>query len=267
MKTKSLFLALLSCLFLLNLSLAPQAHGARVYLVVDHGVEQDAEAQGRAAVNGVFDFFQRIYGIGLQRDLRIKFSCDKLNYKKAIQDWYGASESQAHLTASSSLGVQRQGDLIVNLGDINGDYQQLFVLCHELVHFYQAQESLDKHGALGWMLEGTADALAAHILETVGVKNARGYKSCWIENLKKVRGVPSLESLHTRQGLMSACYTYGGRVTYATSALAVITLVEWRGYPALFTYFRALKNCSPEDAFYQAFGTRAGDFEKQFRPF
>lgn len=267
MKTKSPVLALVFCLFFFNLCLSPGAHGARVDLVVDHGVEKDAEAQARAAVNGVFDFFQRTYGIGLQRDLRIKFSCDKLNYKRAIQDWYGASESQAHLTASASLGLQRRGDLIVNLGDINSDYIQLFVLCHELVHFYQAQESQDKHGALGWMLEGTADALAAHILETVGVKGARGYKSRWIENLQKVRGIPSLESLHTRQGLMSACHTYGGRVTYTTSALAVMTLVEWRGYPALFTYFRALKNTNPEEAFYQAFGARAGDFEKQFRPF
>jgi len=67
--------------------------------------------------------------------------------------------------------------------------------------------------------------------------------------------------------LMSACHTYGGRVTYTTSALAVITLVEWRGYPALFTYFRALKNTNPEEAFYQAFGAKVGDFEKQFRPF
>lgn len=267
MKTKSLLIALPACLFFLNLCLSPGAYGARVDLVVDHGVEKDAEDQARAAANGVFDFFQKTYGLGLQRDIRIKFSCDKLNYKKAIKDWYGVSESQATLHAYTTAGLQRRGDLIVDLGDINSDYFQLFVLCHELVHFYQGQESQDKHGAIGWMLEGSADALAAHILETVGVKGASGYKKWWIENLKKVRGVPSLESLHTRQGLMSACYTYGSRVTYTTSALAVMTLVEWRGYPALFTYFRALRNASPEDAFYQAFGARIGDFEKQFRPF
>jgi hypothetical protein len=267
MKTKSLLLFLSACLFLLNLGATPDAYGARVDLVVDHGVEKDAEAQARAAVNGVFDFFQKTYGLGLQRDIRIRFSCDKLNYKKAIKDWYGASESQAALQAYTSAGLQRRGDLIVDLGDINSDYFQLFVLCHELVHVYQAQESQDRHGALGWICEGSADALAAHILETVGVKGAKGYKNCWIENLKKVRELPRLESLHTRQGLMSACNTYGGRVTYTTSALAVMTLVDWRGYPALFAYFRALRHSNPEDAFYQAFGTKASDFEKQFRPF
>jgi len=265
MKTNSLVVA--ACLFLLNLCASPAAYGGRIDVVVDHGVEKDAEAQARAAVNGVFDFFQKTYGIGLQRDIRIKFSCDKLNYKKAIQDWYGASEGQASQVAHNTAGLQRRGDLIVNLGDINNDYKQLFVLCHEMVHFYQGQESQDKHGAIGWMVEGSADALAAHILETVGVKNASGYKKWWIENLKKARGLPSLEDLHTHRGLMSACYTYGGRVTYTTSALAVMTLVEWRGYPALFAYFQALKNSSPDDAFYRAFGAKATDFEKQFRPF
>jgi hypothetical protein len=267
MKTKSLLNALLSWLFFLNLCLLPDAYGAWVDLVVDHGVDKDAEAQARAAVNGVFDFFQKTYGIGLQRDIRIKFSCDKLNYKRAIKEWYGASESQASLSAYATSGLQRNGDLIVDIGDINSDYAQLYVLCHELVHFYQGQESQDKHGAIGWMCEGAADALAGHILETVGVKGAKGFKNWWTKHLKTVRELPSLESLHTRQGLMSACVAYGSRVTYSTAALAVMTLVEWRGYPALFTYFRALRNARPEDAFYQAFGAKVTDFEKQFRAF
>ncbi len=267
MKAKSLLIILPACLLFLNLCLSPAAYGGRIDLVVDHGVEKDAEAQARAAVNGVTDFFQNTYGIGLERDIRIKFSCDKLNYRKAIQDWYGASEGQANFVAQNTAGVQQRGTLIVDLGDINSDYSKLFVLCHEMVHFYQAQESQDHHGSIGWMLEGSADALAAHILATVGVKGASGYKDRWIKYLKKAQAIPNLEYLHTHKGLMSACFTYGGFVTYRTSALAVMTLIEWRGYPALFVYFQALKNSSPEDAFYQAFGTKAADFEKQFRPF
>jgi hypothetical protein len=56
-------------------------------------------------------------------------------------------------------------------------------------------------------------------------------------------------------------------IAYNTAALAVLTLVEWRGYPSLFAYFRNLRNSSPEDAFYRAFGSRLNDFEKQFKPF
>ncbi|MBI4795562.1 MAG: hypothetical protein HY790_06945 [Deltaproteobacteria bacterium] len=267
MKIKSLVMTLAACLFLLNVCFSPPAYGGRVDVIVDHGVDKDAEAQARAAVNGIFDFFQKTYGIGLQRDIRIKLSCDKLNYKKAFMNEYGVSEARAASEAKGSLGVQRGGTLLVDLGDIRDNYYQLFVLCHEMVHFYQGQESQDKHGAIGWMLEGSAEALAAHILETVGVKGAKGYKNRSLEMLKKARSIPSLEILHTQPGLMAACGTYGGRVTYTTAAMAVLTLVEWRGYPALFTYFRALKSSRPDDAFYQAFGTKVSDFEKSFRPF
>jgi hypothetical protein len=234
---------------------------------VDHGVDNDAETQLRAAVNGVFDFFQRTYGIGLQRDIRIKLACDKINYKKSIQNLYGSSEARAEHQADSSVGLQNRGTLIVDLGNRARRHGKLFTLCHEMVHFFQAQESNDKHGSIGWILEGSADALAAHILETAGIKGARGYKNRSIEFLKRARNIPSLEIMHTHQGIMAACGTHGGNVCYTTAAMAVLTLVEWKGYGALFTYFRALKNTSPEDAFYQAFGTRIDDFEKQFRPF
>jgi len=267
MKAKFLVTALASCLFLLTLRLSPPAYGARVDIIVDHGVDKDAETQLRAAVNGVLDFFQRTYGIGLQRDIQIKLACDKINYKKSIQNLYGSSEARAEHQANSSVGLQNRGTLIVDLGNRASRHGKLFTLCHEMVHFFQAQESNDKHGSIGWILEGSADALAAHILETAGIEGASGYKNRSIKFLKRVRNIPSLEILHTHRGMMAACGTHGGHVCYTTAAMAVLTLVEWKGYGALFTYFRALKNTSPEEAFYQAFGARINDFEKQFRPF
>jgi len=258
MKTNSLVVA--ACLFLLNLCASPAAYGGRIDVVVDHGVEKDAEAQARATVQGVFDFFQKTYGIGLQDDIRIKFSCDKLNYKKAIKDWHGISEAQANYRAQNSAGIALKGDLIVDLGDIKGNNWQLFVLCHEMVHFYENQESQGKHGSIRWMSEGVANAIAAHIMETVGGQSQDTWKNYWIENLKKAQNYPSLEYLRSPNQMRS-------QLAYNTASLAVLTLVEWRGYPALFTYFRNLQNDRPDEAFYQAFGTRLSDFEKSFRPF
>ncbi|MDD2904234.1 MAG: hypothetical protein PHU44_17540, partial [Syntrophales bacterium] len=119
---------------------------------------------------------------------------------------------------------------------------------------------------LRWMSEGMADAIAVHVLETVGVKGARRYKESWKNNLQKARDWPKLDQLHAPNEWFAAAATYGSYVTYKTSALAVLTLVDWKGYPALFAYLRDLKTASPEAAFYQAFGTRLADFEKQFRP-
>ncbi|MDD2903096.1 MAG: hypothetical protein PHU44_11755, partial [Syntrophales bacterium] len=154
MRAKPLVMTLAICLGCLNLGLTPPVQGARIDVVVDHGIEKDAEDQGRAAVNGIIDSFQSNYGVALERDMRIKFSCDKLNYKKAIQNWYGLGEAQANFHAQNSKGLQSQGTLIVNLGELRGNFPQLFVLCHEMVHHFQGQISGDRHGSLRWMSEG-----------------------------------------------------------------------------------------------------------------
>ena len=268
MKAKSLVLALASCLFSLNLcALTPACGGARIDLIVDHGVDKEAETQARAAVKGVIDFFYNTYGLALERDITIKLTCDKLNYKQAIKQMHGVSEAEALRRSESSIGLQRQGTIIVDLGDIRSNYMQLFVLCHEIVHHFQGQEARDKQGSIRWMSEGVADAIAAHILETVGVQGASGQKNRWTELIKKAPGWPGLDKLHSYNDWLAAVNAYGPSVTYKTSALAVLTLVQWRGYKPLFTYFSALKQTNPEEAFYQAFGSRIGDFEKQFRPF
>ena len=267
-KTISVVLALASCFFFLNLCLSPPVSaGARIDVVVDHGVDNEAETQARSAIKVIIDFFYSTYGLSLERDIRISLVPDKNNFKEAMKRWCGASEDQARHEAERAAGLQSRGTIIVDLGDRPKRYGRLFTLCHEIVHLFQAQESNDRHGAIGWMCEGVADAIAAHILENIGLSCGSGYKNRWTENLKSARSCPRLEFLHTHQGLMAACYNYGPGVTYETSGMAVLTLVQWRGYKPLFTYFSALKQRSPEDAFYQAFGARVGDFEKQFRPF
>jgi hypothetical protein len=154
MKNKSLVLVLAACLFLLNLCVSPPAFGGRIDLIVEHGVDKEAETQARDVVQGVFDFFQKTYGIGLQKDIRIKLSCDKHNYQKAIMSEYGSSEARAASQAHNSVGLQSGGTLLVDLGVRQSRHGKLFTLCHEIVHFYQSQESGDKHYDVRWITEG-----------------------------------------------------------------------------------------------------------------
>jgi len=216
MKTKSLLLNLAVCFLLLNVCISPPAFGGRIDLIVGHGVDKEAEAQARATVDGVFNFFQKTYGIGLQKDIRINLSCDKHSYKKAIMSEYGRSEASAARTANRSVGLQLGGTLLVDLGDSSRRNFKLFTLCHEIVHFYQAQESQDKHGSIDWICEGVAEVLAAHIMETVGKQSPGYWKEYWREGLKDARDWPRLENLHSSMGAPFA---------YDTSALAVLTLV------------------------------------------
>lgn len=265
---KSLILALLSCFFFFSLSLSPAAWaGARVDVIVEHGVAKEVEDQARTAVTAIFDFFHNTYGLSLDKDIKIVLTPDKLNYKDAIKQLYGASDAAAGLQSEITAGLQSRGTIIINAGSITGNHRQLFVLCHEIVHHFQGQECPDRYGAIRWLTEGVANAIAAHILATVGIKGADDYPKKWQKVLEKARSWPSLEQLHTPKDWYAAMQSYNPDVTYGTASLAVLKLVQWRGHRPLFNYFQTLKQTNPEEAFYQAFGARIGDFEKQFRPF
>lgn len=270
MKTKSLAMALAACLFFLSLCLSPAARAARIDVVVEHGVKKEAETQARMALDTALNFFQNTYGLGLQRNLQVILVPDKMGYTRALKQSYGLSEGDALKLANKTAGFSRGSagaTIIVNMGSLHNNLARLFCLCHELVHQFQSQESRDKHAAIRWVSEGAADAIAAHILETAGVRGAASIKKYWLENLRKARSLPRLEKLHTYQDWFAAMDAHGSVVTYGTAATAVLLLVQWKGYRPLFAYFSALRQgVSPEEAFYRAFGARVGDFEKQFHP-
>jgi len=265
---KSLILALVSCCFCFNLSLPPGVWaGARVDVIVEHGVDKEVEDQARTAVTAIFDFFHNTYGLSLDKDIKIVLTPDKLNYKDAIKQLYGASDAAAGVQSEITAGVQSRGTIIINAGSIKNNQKQLFVLCHEIVHHFQGQECPNRYGAIRWLTEGVANAIAAHILMTAGVKGGDDFQKEWLQVLQKARGWPNLEKLHTQRDWYAAMQSFNPNVTYSTASLAVLNLVQWRGYQPLFAYFQNLKQAGPEDAFYQAFGAKIEDFEKQFRPF
>jgi hypothetical protein len=205
----------------------------------------------------------------LERDLQIILVPNQDTYRNTLIRSYGYNDNEARKIAETTSGLSRGASgaaIVVNLGRFSGGQNQLFGLCHEIVHQFQSQEGRDQHNSLRWLSEGVADALAAHILETAGLKTV-DYKYFWQETTRKAPRWPRLENLHTYKEWFASMDANGSNVTYNTAALAVLTLVQWKGYRPLFAYFCALKQTGPEDAFFQAFGTRISDFEKQFTPY
>ncbi|MHB8069117.1 MAG: hypothetical protein ACYDIC_14605 [Desulfobaccales bacterium] len=270
MKSKFLVISLALCFFWLQVCLLPAAYGAtRLDLVVGYGVDNHSEAQARLALDTATNFFQNTYGLGLERDLQIFLVPDQDAYRTALIQRYNLSDNQARNVAESTAGFSRGSagaTIVVNMGNLRSGLSQLFCLCHELVHQFQSQESRDRHNSIRWLSEGVAEALAAHILETAGLKKA-DYKGYWQGIVKKAPRFPRLENLHSYNEWFASMEANGSQVTYGTAALAVLTLVQWKGYRPLFAYFTSLQQLSPEAAFVQAFGATVADFEKQFTPF
>lgn len=268
MKTRSSFMALASVLFFLIVCGPPEAFGAgRIDVILDRGVSRESEAQTRLAIDATSDFFKKTYGLALERNLEIFVVPDKKAHINALKQRYSLTESEASNSANHTAGSALGGVIVVNVGNTGSNQDYFFCLCHEMVHYFQSQESQDyRTGSIKWLTEGVADALAAQIMTAAGVKYADP-QSRWPEILKKAQKTPRLEHLHSHGDWSAAISAYGSTVAYKTSAVAVLTLIQSKGNKPLFAFFQALRNAKPEDAFYQAFGVKLSDFEKDFRPF
>lgn len=268
MKNRSPFIALASVLFLLMVCGPLDAYGAgRIDVILDRGVSREAEAQTRLALDATIEFFKKTYGLALERNLEIFVVPDKKAHINALKQRYRLTESEASHSAENTAGSARGGVIVVNVGNTSSNQDYIFALCHEMVHYFQSQESYDfRTGSIIWLTEGAADALAAQIMAAAGGKSA-DLQNRWPEILRRAQRTPKLEQLHSPRDWSAAINAYSSVVAYKTSAVAVLTLIQAKGNKPLFTYFRALRNTNPEDAFYQAFGIRLSDFEKQFRPF
>jgi hypothetical protein len=270
MKSKSPLMALALGFFCINFCLPAFASGpARLDLVVEYGVDQRCADQARLAIDTAVNFFQNTYRLELERDLQIVLVPDRDTYRKTLIRCLGCDDNRARELAETSGGVSHGGTgaaIIVNLGKKPDRENEIFGLCHEIIHQFQDQESRGVRKSPAWLIEGVADALTAHILETAGLKTV-DYKSYWQETIKKAPRWPRLENLHSSKEWDASMGANGPHVTYETAALAVLNLVQWKGYKPLFAYFCALKQTGPEDAFFQAFAIRISDFEKQFTPF
>ena len=270
MKSKSLLLALALGFFCINFCLPALASGpARLDLVVEYGVDHQSEAQARLAIDTAIKFFQNTYKLDLERDLQIVLVPDEDTYRKTLIRCFGYDDNRARKIAERSSGLSESGTggtIILNLGKKPDKENEIFRLCHEIIHQFQSQESRGRSNSIRWLSEGVADALAAYILETAGLKTV-DYKYSWQETIKKAPRWPRLENLHSYKEWSASMDANGPHVTYDTAAVAVLNLVQWKGYKPLFAYFCALKQTGTEDAFFQAFGARISDFEKQFTPF
>ena len=269
MRIRYLFVSLGAMLFLLTAGWLPAAQGAdQVDVIVDRGVSREAEGLTRTALEATMDFFNKAYGLSLERKLEIFLVADEQTHIKELRQRYSMPGSMASHTAGNFGGIAGGEVIIVNTNQRGGKQSYMATVCHEIVHIFQNQASRgNKYGSIKWMTEGVAQALAAQIMASAGVPGALGALKQWPEMLRRAGNTPRLEYLRTYRDWDSAGKTFGYPVVYTTAAVAALTLMKERGSKPLFAFFHNLSKTEPEAAFYQAFGLKLSEYEKSFRPY
>jgi hypothetical protein len=136
--------------------------------------------------------------------------------------------------------------------------------CHEMVHWYQYQEvGHEKCSKHAWLMEGVANVIAFHIVNTHinGVYDQ--YRLYYTGILKQAKNIPLLAGLESGKDWEAAMAKYGGNVLYGKATLATMELAQRTGIKSIFGFFRHLRHQTPEKAFRLAFNLNLNNFEKE----
>lgn len=250
------------CLWLVA-ALSGPALAGQVTIVDDPDVAPAAVEAVDRAVAATLDLFREEFGLTLNHDVRLVLTANKEDYATALTRQGGHSRDAAASRADKSVGMSSRGGMIVeNLGRQGNLAEKIFVAAHELTHQFEDQASGGRHNAVRWLSEGTADYVAARVVETSKLGRLADYRSRWTSQVA-ASARPPLAALHGYAAWLAAESRFGGNAIYRRGDLAVLQLIDARGERALFDYFRKLRDRDPERAFREAFGQDLGRFEQQ----
>lgn len=239
------------------------ARAASVTVEADPRLAPEVVTATNRAVSAAQALFEREYGLSLDHDVRVILAGDKNDFVEALVHDGKASPVAADEKAEYALGVSGRSTIIERPGRQAKPANVVFLLCHELTHQYQAQAGRGRFAAVHWLSEGVADYLAARLVEEMGLGRLDGYRRHWAKTVAAVSDRPRLAWLHGRDDWNAARKRFGAGLVYRMSDLAVLELVDRKGSGALFEYFTALRDMSPEQAFEKAFELDLATFEVQ----
>jgi hypothetical protein len=236
--------------------------GGTIEVIPEAGVPPEAKRLTEQAANATLWYFHNNYNLGLDKTMRFVLVPNKDAFFKALQREAGMTQAEAAKHAQF-IGISYKNTIVLICGSVRQIRFHLHATCHELVHQFQGLVSGDRHGQVRWMTEGSAEVIAARVLETIKLDTIAHRRQEWMQILRKAPKKPMLTELTGYEVWSNAMAKYGGETAYTASALAVLTLAQQSGYEGLFLYFKNLKHNNPQKAFYNAFKIDLVDFEKR----
>lgn len=243
------------------------AFPGEIRIDTEPGVPAEAAASAKLAADSTLRFFKEIFARELQGDVYIRIVGTPESYAVAFLKEGKINQKEAERRARTTIGWSiGEGLILQNVGaPFHPNHRRrLYNIGHELTHKYQAQECLDRCPKILWMYEGVAGAFAAKIVEMAGERELAKQKESWLQEVRKLSKRPGLDELVSPSDWRRGLDRYGSDPLYSFAGLAVIRLIEAKGYGSIFVYFDRLKDHSPEEAFRAAFGIDRKEYESAF---
>ncbi|MGE5605837.1 MAG: hypothetical protein ACM3YE_09115 [Bacteroidota bacterium] len=167
----------------LALTLAQTVAYGAVTIIPQSGTDPELIEIVHKVVDSFYSFVEQKLHLTFAREVKV-FVCPNQNsYTDVLQSEFKLSKPVAERRAKLTGGIADWEKSIVALNldpDDNYDpeYHAYYATAHELVHQLQFQLTSNKlNTTLYWLVEGTADFLAAQIVEKIGYRSLAGWKT------------------------------------------------------------------------------------------
>ncbi|MGH7279736.1 MAG: hypothetical protein ACREJG_13770 [Candidatus Rokuibacteriota bacterium] len=142
----------------------------------------------------------------------------------------------------------------------------LRLIAHELTHLAEIELTEGEGRAAQWLSEGTAEWVAATVLERLGIASVAERRALARLAIRDGGPPADLASLVEPRDFIAGHRRAGGTRTYQLAFLLADRLVERHGFGGLLAYFRAFASSPDREAnFLQVFGQSADEFEHTMR--
>jgi hypothetical protein len=241
---------------------------AEIGLFFTEGVTTEDRDTAKKAIAATVNYFETNYRVQLNSNVRMVLAKSDAAMAGALTRHCVMSTKKAVVLGKSSTGMLCQKEdadtILIKAGDLS-KADLIIVVCHEIVHKFQQQESYSSYDNIQWLSEGVADVIGAYVAESFGGGPMRWDRqiTC-LKQLRAERKFPPLTVLHSEKEWLAAGAKYGLGYQYLTAELAVFELAKLKGYKPLFQYFRYLKRYNNAQAFEMAFGVKLSEYENYF---
>lgn len=240
------------------------AEGSQIRIVAENGVTEAAKAEVQGGVEAALKFFDEAYGTRVNRDVEIILVPNRARYLERQKALTRGNAAEAMRRSDATMGWNSGDTILQNTGDLGNAQRRIYNISHELAHTLQNQACAGYCSDIAWLGEGNASAVGWQVVERFGLDSLSGNRRWALRLLKGNSNVVYLRMLRSDGDWESALATFGFEPVYDTAALAAADLIRTKGNPAVFSYFRHLRNMNAEQAFERAFGMGLAVYEEQF---
>lgn len=241
---------------------AEQQKPAEILIEPRPGVSAEKAQAMQAQVAAVQELFLYRLDRQLHGRYQLILSPNRQDLVNAIQLYCGVTEQKAAELAGSSLWIENNSTILINMEQLSEPHQQIFTMGVLLMRVMQGQRMASVKNDIEWLARGAGYMMGVARMSETGYGSLAQYQHTWSEMLHKSACIPMLSSMKTVEGYQKVSESVSENTASLMTEYAAAELVNRYGWKSLGKWQDTARSTGDaKQAFRQVFGQSVEDFE------